>query len=318
MGRSLYLLGKHKAAIEVYDEAQRLSAHPALEAPLQRRAPNCFSKPRPAPAPAPCTDSGDWELWHQKGLCLTHLKSYDAAVQCLRTANEIQRHDVTFVALGKVYSLQENWAAAVEVYMDALDFSPENAEILTTIGLLHLQQGDTSKAFDFLGNSLTHDPKSAKTILAAGSIIQARVEKGQRSQPGDFVAMHDSPLLTFRCLRDEQDHSDMDVALVKYRIAAVATPNSAQLWNNIGMCFFGKQRHIAAIACLKKALYHDPFEWIISYNLGLVRRPVPPPATRSRVGSVAECALTRLIFGRSISTPGSTRPPSTSSPRPST
>ena len=81
----------------------------------------------------------------------------------------------------------------------------------------------------------------------------------------------------------------MDVALRKYRIAAVQTPNSAQLWNNIGMCFFGKQRYVAvrhptiigclkslvttlnqAIACLKRALYLDPFEWIISYNLGLV------------------------------------------------
>jgi hypothetical protein len=38
-----------------------------------------------------------------------------------------------------------------------------------------------------------------------------------------------------------QDHNDMDVALVKYRIAAVQTPNSAQLWNNIGMCFFGER-----------------------------------------------------------------------------
>ena len=32
----------------------------------------------------------------------------------------------------------------------------------------------------------------------------------------------------------------------------------------------GKQRYVAAIACLKRALYLDPFEWIISYNLGLV------------------------------------------------
>lgn len=38
-----------------------------------------------------------------------------------------------------------------------------------------------------------------------------------------------------------QDHSDMDVALVKYRIAATQIPESPQLWNNIGMCFFGKQ-----------------------------------------------------------------------------
>jgi hypothetical protein len=33
----------------------------------------------------------------------------------------------------------------------------------------------------------------------------------------------------------------MDVALVKYRVAAAVCPNSPQLWNNIGMCFFGKQ-----------------------------------------------------------------------------
>lgn len=45
-----------------------------------------------------------------------------------------------------------------------------------------------------------------------------------------------------------QDKDDMDVALVKYRIAAVHTPNSAQLWNNIGMCFFGKQKYVAVRA----------------------------------------------------------------------
>lgn len=32
----------------------------------------------------------------------------------------------------------------------------------------------------------------------------------------------------------------------------------------------GKQRFIAAIACLKRAQYLGPFEWIVCYNLGLV------------------------------------------------
>jgi len=207
VGRSLYLLGKHRAAIDVYVEAQRIGVD-------------------------------DWEIWHNKGLCYMYLKVYDKAIDGFRKANQIQRHDATFMQLGKVYTLQENYKAAIEVYLEALEFSPENPEILTTIGLLYLRLGENYRAFDFLGNSLTHDPKNPKTILAAGSIIQ--------------------------------DHSDMDVALIKYRVAAVQTPNSAQLWNNIGMCFFGKQRYIAAIACLKKALYLDPFEWIISYNLGLV------------------------------------------------
>mmetsp|Transcript_19620 Transcript_19620/g.66758 ORF Transcript_19620/g.66758 Transcript_19620/m.66758 type:complete len:407 (+) Transcript_19620:25-1245(+) len=207
VGRSLYLLGKHKAAIDVYEEAQRIGMD-------------------------------DWEIWHNKGMCYLYLKMYDRATECFTKANSSQRHDVTFMQLGKVHTLQENYKAAIEVYLEALEFSPENPDILTTIGLLYLRLGENYRAFDFLGNSLTHDPKNAKTILAAGSIIQ--------------------------------DHSDMDVALIKYRVAAVQTPNSAQLWNNIGMCFFGKQRYIAAIACLKKALYLDPFEWIISYNLGLV------------------------------------------------
>eukprot|EP00656_Telonema_subtile_P039345 TRINITY_DN44469_c0_g1_i1.p1 TRINITY_DN44469_c0_g1~~TRINITY_DN44469_c0_g1_i1.p1 ORF type:complete len:166 (+),score=57.73 TRINITY_DN44469_c0_g1_i1:133-630(+) len=32
----------------------------------------------------------------------------------------------------------------------------------------------------------------------------------------------------------------------------------------------GKQRYVAAISCLKRALYLEPFEWLIAYNLGLV------------------------------------------------
>jgi len=207
VGRSLYLLGKHKAALDVYEEAQRIGID-------------------------------DWEIWHNKGLCNMYLKLYEQAADCFKRANAIQRHDATYMQLGKVYTLQEEYKTAIEVYLEALEFSPENPELLTTVGLLYLRLGENYKAFDFLGNSLTHDPRNPKTILAAGSIIQ--------------------------------DHQDMDVALVKYRVAAVQTPNSAQLWNNIGMCFFGKQRYVASIACLKRALYLDPFEWIISYNLGLV------------------------------------------------
>ena len=35
----------------------------------------------------------------------------------------------------------------------------------------------------------------------------------------------------------------MEAALVKYRVAATQVPNSPQLWNNIGMCFFGTERY---------------------------------------------------------------------------
>lgn len=42
-----------------------------------------------------------------------------------------------------------------------------------------------------------------------------------------------------------QTHGDFDVAMNKYRIAACAVPESPPLWNNIGMCFFGKKKYVA-------------------------------------------------------------------------
>jgi hypothetical protein len=46
VGRSLYLLGKHKAAIDVYEEAAKFGAP-------------------------------DWEIMHNKGMCFMYLKQFD-------------------------------------------------------------------------------------------------------------------------------------------------------------------------------------------------------------------------------------------------
>ena len=37
---------------------------------------------------------------------------------------------------------------------------------------------------------------------------------------------------------------DFDVALSKYKVAAQTIPESPPLWNNIGMCFFGKAKYV--------------------------------------------------------------------------
>ena len=58
---------------------------------------------------------------------------------------------------------------------------------------------------------MTFDPRNEKAVLAVGAFLQS--------------------------------HGDYDVALSKYRVAAAAGETataSAELWNNIGMCFFGK------------------------------------------------------------------------------
>lgn len=47
-----------------------------------------------------------------------------------------------------------------------------------------------------------------------------------------------------------QTHGDFDVALTKYRVVACAVPESPPLWNNIGMCFFGKKKYVAVYVFL--------------------------------------------------------------------
>jgi len=68
-------------------------------------------------------------------------------------------------------------------------------------------------ALEHLGNSMVYEPTNVKAILAAGCMFQL--------------------------------HGEFDVALMKYRIAAVETPESGPLWNNIGMCFYGKKKYAA-------------------------------------------------------------------------
>uniref|UniRef100_A0A1I7Y5R7 TPR_REGION domain-containing protein n=1 Tax=Steinernema glaseri TaxID=37863 RepID=A0A1I7Y5R7_9BILA len=96
------------------------------------------------------------------------------------------------------------------------------------------------------GRALTYDNTHVPSILGAGYIIQI--------------------------------HGDFDVALNKYsahswappfRVAAEECDYNAALWNNIGMCFYGKKKLVACISCLKRANYLNPLDWKILHNLGL-------------------------------------------------
>jgi len=44
------------------------------------------------------------------------------AEEAFATANAIQKHDATYLQLGKVYALQEKYDSAVEVYMEASEY----------------------------------------------------------------------------------------------------------------------------------------------------------------------------------------------------
>lgn len=102
--------------------------------------------------------------------------------------------------------------------------------MLTEAGLLNLKMGQTQQAFEKLSSALALDPVCAKALLGIGCITQVK---------SCHVLALESILIFF------QSHGEHDVALSKYKVAVSCEPESVALWNNIGMCFHYKQKHVA-------------------------------------------------------------------------
>jgi Bardet-Biedl syndrome 4 protein len=109
-------LGRHKAAIEVFEECLAL-------------------------------DQKDWEVHFFMGLCYKYLRVYEESIRCFNLSKEAHKHDQIYIEMGKVYSAQQDYQAAIQVYLEGLEHSPENPEILTTIGLLYIRMGENFNAF---------------------------------------------------------------------------------------------------------------------------------------------------------------------------
>lgn len=107
-GKCLFLLGRHEEAQLVLEEAKKLS-------------------------------KSDWEVFHQLGMVELYLRQHEKALASFQQANDIERHVSTFVEMAKVHTLQGNIDSAIQVYEEALEFSPGHPEVLTSLGLLHLR-----------------------------------------------------------------------------------------------------------------------------------------------------------------------------------
>ena len=129
----------------------------------------------------------------------------------------------------------------------AFSENPESIEAATELGLLYLKIGDVQQAFQQFGTALAHSPNCTKAILPIAYVIQ--------------------------------NHQEYDVALSKYKLAAQSISESYGLWNNVGMCFYGKQKFVAAISCLKRAHYLNPMAFPPAYNLGMVFLTTGQPAS---------------------------------------
>nr|XP_031825496.1 Bardet-Biedl syndrome 4 protein homolog isoform X1 [Nomia melanderi]XP_031825497.1 Bardet-Biedl syndrome 4 protein homolog isoform X1 [Nomia melanderi]XP_031825498.1 Bardet-Biedl syndrome 4 protein homolog isoform X1 [Nomia melanderi]XP_031825499.1 Bardet-Biedl syndrome 4 protein homolog isoform X1 [Nomia melanderi]XP_031825500.1 Bardet-Biedl syndrome 4 protein homolog isoform X1 [Nomia melanderi]XP_031825501.1 Bardet-Biedl syndrome 4 protein homolog isoform X1 [Nomia melanderi]XP_03182550 len=189
----------------------------------------------------------DWEIYLNLGECYTKLNELAEAKRCLKRSIELTKDESPYIALARVCLLEDQVNDARNAYTAALSGNPECIEAATELGLLYLKIGDVQRAFQQFGTALAHSPNCTRAILPIAYIIQ--------------------------------NHQEYDVALSKYKLAAQSIPESHALWNNVGMCFYGKQKFVAAITCLKRAHYLSPMAFLPAYNLGMVLLTTGQPAS---------------------------------------
>ncbi len=156
VAQSLYLLGKHREALEVFDEAAKLCAS--------------------GNANGNGTSTEDRMIWHSKGMCFTFLRQFDEAIACFETANKIQPREQTYMELGELYRQQGRLEEALNTFLDGIEVFSQSPQLLSCAGLLQLQLNNSTEAFLHLGNALTYDPRLPAAILGAGSIIQTNAD----------------------------------------------------------------------------------------------------------------------------------------------
>lgn len=180
----------------------------------------------------------DWDSYYHKGVVYFNMKNYQEANASLEKALSYNQNEDILIMQGKVFVQMEKNTEAIEKFEEALDICPNDSDILTAIGTLYLKTNNSDKAFDYFTESMDIDKKYSNSLLGLASIYQYQ---------GEY-----------------------EEALYQYKIGFTTNSNSPLMWNNLGLCFFAKNKNIAATSCLKKAIYFDPFEWIIAFNLGLV------------------------------------------------
>ncbi|KAJ8673503.1 hypothetical protein QAD02_004765 [Eretmocerus hayati] len=200
------------------------------------------------------SDDPDWEIHYYLGECYTivnHLQ--DARVHLIR-ASELTKSESPYLALVKLCNKQDRVIESIAVYEQALRVLPESEEITMDLGLTYLGLGDTKRAFQQFGTALAQSSTNVAAILPMAYVMQSS---------GEF-----------------------DVAFSKYRSAAQSMPESWSIWNNVGMCLYGKQKYVSAITCLRRAHYLNPLGQPAACNLAIVYLATGQPAS----AAVYSCA----------------------------
>ena len=180
----------------------------------------------------------DWDCYYHIGLIFMNVKNYKKAEDYMNQALKINRCKEVLIGCGKICLKQNKIDEAIKIFEEVINLAPNDTNLMSILGGLYLKKRDKDKSVKYYNKVLKNEKKYSKSLMGLESIYQ---NEGHEEESYNLLSIGNS-----------------------------SNPNSGYLWNNLGMWYLSKEKKIFAATCLKRALYLAPFEWIISFNLGLV------------------------------------------------
>ncbi|XP_074114092.1 Bardet-Biedl syndrome 4 isoform X2 [Cotesia typhae] len=184
------------------------------------------------------SNPSEWRIYYNIGECYMALDYNDDAEKNLIKSIDLTRHVTPYLTLARLYVHNNEIKKAIKIYQMAVSFCSDRKEAVVKLGLLYLQTHNILKAFQQFGSMISQVLLPSNAMFAMAYIIQI--------------------------------HREYDIAISKFKASGPSFSESSYLWNDIGVCFTGKHKFLAATSCLKRANYLNPTALLASCNLGKV------------------------------------------------
>ena len=160
---------------------------------------------------------------------------YEKAIEV--NPKNIQAH----LSLGQIYTEEKNWDKAVEQLNIAAEMQPNNSVITFNIAILYYNQQNYEKAIPYIKKTIELDPqnKDMHELLSISYIqlAQQELEKFNKTEDSKYK---------------ENAMKIYDKAIVFLEDAIQKFPDSALMWNNLGVCYAQKGLKEKAQEAFKK------------------------------------------------------------------
>jgi len=165
-----------------------------------------------------------------------------------------------------------NYKKAEKICKKILKKTPNNADALHLLGMIHFQRNDYNPAIQYINKALQIDPYFAEAFNNLGNIYQA-MERFDEAVPCykkaitlnlDLAATHMNLGIVLH------DMGRIDEAISSYKKVTELNPSHYGAYNNLGLALHKQGKINEAMHCYQKALQANPSFAEAFNNLGLL------------------------------------------------